>query len=132
MSKLDQEQLRALFYALKEVIAPFERGTIKARTDIEGKYDLWSVNPGMVILGRKRDEIGFVTLVQQSSYVGFYYMPICTNESTLGAKIAPELMKQLKGKACFHIKTADPQMIAHVAAAMELGYKGYIARGWAK
>jgi len=56
-------------------------------------------------------------------------MPIYCMDS-LREKLSPELLKCLKGKACFHITTPDPQMMAHIKGAMKLGYERYKKLGW--
>lgn len=129
MTKLNQEELLAIFHALKKIVAPFEKGTIKAKLDIEGKYDLWSEKE-IEFLDRKRKEISFVTLIIQSSYVGFYYMPIYCFEKDLRPKLGEDLLKTLKGKACFHIKSTDKVLMKQIKEAMKLGYDGYKKMGW--
>jgi len=129
MAKLNQEQLLEIFNAVKKEMKPYEKGHIKARIDIEGKYDLWSEKKGIIALGKPRPEMAFSTAILQSSYVGFYYMPIYCMDS-LREKLSPDLLKHLKGKACFHITTPDPQMMAHIKEAMKLGYEGYKKLGW--
>ena len=76
MAKLTQQELLDIFNAIKKEMKPYEKGHIKARIDIEGKYDLWSEKPGMQAIGKTRNEMSFVTIILQSSYVGFYYMTI--------------------------------------------------------
>jgi len=109
---------------------PYEHGNIVAHMDIEGKYDLWSHKPGMVIMGKARPEINFATIIIQSGYVGFYYMPIYTQNPALVAKMPPALMKVLKGKACFHLKTMDDALLKDIATAMKVGYDAYKKMGW--
>jgi len=130
MARLTQEQLLEIFNTLKKEVKLYEKGHIKARINIEGKYDLWSEKPDMVILGKQRAEMSFVTLILQSSYVGFYYMPIyCCEE--IRNKLSPGLLKLLKGKACFHIKVIDENVLQYVKEAMKVGYEGYRKNGWA-
>jgi hypothetical protein len=132
MARLQKEQLLEIFYALKKEIQPYEKGNIKARINIEGKYDLWSAKKGMVILGKPRKEMGFVTLTLQSSYVGFYYMPIYCSppDGSVRKALSPEFLKLLKGKACFHIKSTDKYIVENVATAMKIGYEFYEKVGW--
>src|SRR5580698_3419205 len=107
MARLTQQELLEIFNALKKEMKPYEKGNIKARIDIEGKYDLWSENPGMFVYNKIRNEVSFVTIILQSNYVGFYYMPIYTNCEEVRNQLSPDLLKHLKGKACFHIKAVD-------------------------
>ena len=130
MAKLTQEELLQIFRKVKSVMQPYEQGNIVAQMNIEGKYDLWSHKPGMVIMGKPRPAINFVTIIIQSGYVGFYYMPIYTQNPALVAKMPPALMKLLKGKACFHLKTMDDALLQDVATAMKAGYDAYKKMGW--
>ena len=129
MPKLTQLQLLEIFNTLKNEVQPYEKGFIKARINIEGKYDLWTEKPGMFAAGKLRPEIGFVTIILQSSYVGFYYMPIYTNVDVWN-KLSAGLLKLLKGKACFHIKTADKELLENIKQAMKVGYEAYKNNGW--
>jgi len=128
--RLTQDQLLEIFNALKKEMQPFEKGSIKARIDIEGKYDLWSEKPGMFVYDRIRNEVSFATLILQSNYVGFYYMPIYTNAEGIRSKLSPELLKLLKGKACFHIKAVNKELLKDVKNAMKIGYDQYQKNGW--
>lgn len=78
----------------------------------------------------KKNYHRMASLVVQKGYVGFYFMPIYMNPA-LQDKLAPELMKLLKGKTCFHIKSLDDTLLATVEAALKLGTKAFRERGWA-
>jgi hypothetical protein len=41
-----------------------------------------------------------------------------------------ELLKCLKGKACFHIKKEDPQIMDQIKDALKEGYRLYEEKGW--
>jgi hypothetical protein len=133
MAKLTRENLLELFQTVKKELQVYEKGSMKARGNpaqpMEGKYDLWSEKDLIDPLGKPRKEINFASLVVQSNYLGFYYMPIYCNP-TVAEKLAPELMKTLKGKACFHIKSLSPEMLGHIREALKIGYEGYRERGW--
>ena len=60
---------------------------------------------------------------------GFYFMPVYA-EADLKAVFAPELLKLLKGKSCFHIKKLDPALLDQIKSALQVGYEAYQARGW--
>ncbi len=128
MAKLTQEELLAIFEAVKKEVKPYEKGTVKARIDIQGKYDLWSEKP-VEALGRKYPAMAFASVILQSGYVGFYFMPVYGSETVKGA-IAPELLKTLKGKACFHIKTTDKELMKQIKQALKTGYDAYKKQGW--
>ena len=128
MAKLTQNELLAIFNEVKKLAKPYEKGAIKARIDIEGKYDLWSEKE-MMALGKKRTEMAFTAIILQSSYVGFYFMPVYCCDGVKD-KLGAELMKTLKGKACFHIKNTDPLIMKQIKEAMKLGYEGYKKLSW--
>ena len=130
MARRSQEQLLEIFNALKSELKPYENGHIKARFDIEGKYDLWSEKPDMTVLGKRRAELSFAAIIVQSSYVGFYYMPIYTNTADVRSLLAPELLRHLKGKACFHIKAIDDELLNDIRLAMKVGFEEYQKNGW--
>lgn len=128
MAKLTQDELLAIFEAVKKEVKPYEKGTVKARIDIQGKYDLWSEKP-VEAFGRKYPAMAFASVILQSGYVGFYFMPVYGSE-TVKATIAPELLKTLKGKACFHIKTTDKELMKQIKQALKTGYDAYKKQGW--
>ena len=130
MAKLTQEQLLEIFNALKKEVKPYEKGAIKARIDIEGKYELWSERPKVFVHSKTRNEVSFAALILQRSYVGFYYMPVYTNTEEVRGKLAPGLLKHLKGKSCFHIKAIDEDLLKQVKEAMKIGYEEYKKNGW--
>ena len=129
MARLNQEELLEIFNAVKQQMKPYEKGNLVAKFDIQGRYELWSVNE-VVIMGRKRTELAFVGLILQSSYVGFYYMPVYTNCDKVVNSLSPEFMKLLKGKSCFHIKKVDDALLKDVKAAMKVGLEVYKNNGW--
>jgi hypothetical protein len=130
MAKLNQAQLLEIFNELKKELKPFEKGFVKARFDIEGKYDLWSEGPNVSVNNKSRNEVAFAALIVQSSYVGFYFMPVYTNTENVRAKLSPALLQLLKGKACFHIRSTDKELLKDVRQAMKVGYEEYKRNGW--
>ncbi|MCB0697833.1 MAG: hypothetical protein KDC07_10740 [Chitinophagaceae bacterium] len=128
MAKLTQEDLLNIFNELKKIISPYRKGNMHPRIDIQGKYDLWAEKE-VEVEGRKMDAVYFCGLIIQSSYVGFYFMPVYARPE-MKAELAPELVKCLKGKSCFHMKTADKEMMKHVKDAMKKGYDMYKKMGW--
>ena len=128
MAKLTQEELLAIFEAVKKEVNPYEKGTIKARIDIQGKYDLWSEKP-VEAFGRKYPAMAFAAVILQSTYVGFYFMPVYGSEK-VKETFTPQLLKTLKGKACFHIKTTDKELMKDIRQALKTGYEAYKTNGW--
>lgn len=122
-----QEKLTEIFKRLKKLLKKYEN-PLKPKFDMDSKYDLWSFKT-LEIAGRKRKEVYFAGLIIQSSYVGFYYMPVYT-DTDLKDVFKPELLNLLKGKSCFHIKHLDNELENQIAFALEKGYELYKKRGW--
>jgi hypothetical protein len=119
--------LAAIFDTLKPILARYQP-PFTSKRDEAGYYDLWSLKD-LVIEGRKRKEIFFAGLITQSSYVGFYFMPVYIDRE-IKAVFAPELLRLLKGKSCFYIRRTDAPLLEHIAQALEAGYQLYCSRGW--
>ena len=124
---MEQKELVKIFNKLKKILKKFEN-LLKPKLDLDSKYDLWSFKD-IEIAGKKRKEVYFAGLIIQSKYVGFYFMPIYTDTS-LEKVFKPELLKLLKGKSCFHIKSLDIQLELQIEDALKKGYSLYKKRGW--
>jgi hypothetical protein len=120
----DLTQIFREIKSLMETYAP----PMTAKMDDGAHYDLWSIKD-LLIDGRKRKEVYFAGLIIQKSYVGFYYMPIYIS-AELKNMIAPELLKLLKGKSCFHVKKLDDRLKEQIQAALKIGYEAYQKRNW--
>lgn len=120
-------ELIEVYKRLKEILKKYENPLIP-KFDLDSKYDLWSVKD-LIIEGRKRKEVSFASLIIQSNYVGFYYMPVYT-EVGLKSIFGQELLKLLKGKSCFHIKKLDEDLEKQIIEALDQGYLLYKERGW--
>ena len=123
-----QPRLTPIFEEIKNMLAPYEKGTMKLFGGSDGKVALVSKKP-VEILGRKRDELWFASALVQKGYVGFYYMPVYADPS-IKKLIKPELLKCLKGKACFYIKRSDKEIFSQIKEALAMGYKEWHQRGW--
>ncbi len=71
----------------------------------------------------------FASAIIQSTYVGFYFMPIYA-ETSLKEVFKPELLKLLKGKSCFYIRDLSPEIVSQIEEALELGFNLYKERDW--
>jgi len=116
-----------IFKRIKSMMKTYE-GELTAKIDLDSRYDLWSVKD-LIIAGRKRKEVSFASIIIQSGYVGFYYMPVYTDEE-LKEIMSPDLLKLRKGKACFHIKKLDEALEKDIKEALALGYDLYRELGW--
>jgi hypothetical protein len=125
--KPDMPKLLEIFGSLRKLMKKYEP-PMNARVDIEGKYDLWS-EKAIETFGRRYDAMSFVSIVIQGGYVGFYYMPVYCNPE-MAKSLSPDLMKLLKGKACFHVKSLNKDLEQDIKTALEIGFKDYKSRGW--
>ena len=116
-----------IFRAIRPLMARYAP-PLQPRTDVEGRYELWSPGPVAVGAGRQKD-VFFAGLIIQSSYVGFYFMPLAADEDR-GSVFEPELLALLKGKSCFHVKRLDDGLLAQISAALDRGRDIWVARGW--
>ena len=123
-----EENLYQIFQRLKATLMMFEKPTMAPKIDLDSRYELWS-QKDVVINGRRRREVFFAALIIQSNYVGFYFMPVYIDTS-LKEVFAPELLKLLKGKSCFHIKQLDENLENRIFDALRKGYDLYKQRGW--
>lgn len=122
-----ETNLQQIFFRIKDLMKRYEP-PFTPKMNYDSKYDLWSFKK-MEAYGRKRKEMYFAGLIIQSSYVGFYYMPVY-GEEKLKEVFHPDFLKLLKGKSCFHIKKLDDQTLQWIDEALEIGFKLYQERGW--
>ncbi len=124
-----QPELTIIFEAIKKMLLPYDKKrNLVLHMGTGGQANLVSHMP-VVIDGRKREEMWFVSALVQKGYVGFYYMPINANDK-MKANFSPEFMKCLKGKCCFHIKKNDPLIMKDIQKAIKLGFNAFVDRGW--
>jgi hypothetical protein len=122
-----QAKLLDIFGRLRTILKKYE-DPLRPKFDLEGRYDLWSFKD-VEIAGRRRKEVNFASLIVQSRWGGFYYMPVYTDTSL--REFFPErLLKLLKGKSCFRIRELDEELERQIDDALERGYQLYQKRGW--
>ena len=122
-----ETNLKEIYGRLKKMLKMYEN-PLMPKFDLDSKYDLWSFKD-LMFEGRKRKEMYFAGLIIQSSYVGFYFMPVYT-DVTIKKFIKPELLNTLKGKSCFHIKKLDDFLELQISEVLDRGYELYKNRGW--
>jgi hypothetical protein len=115
-------ELMKIFKMLKKILEPYE-ASLKLKFDLKEKYELWT-DKEVKIAGKNKKEIFFAGVTLQKKYVSFYFMPIYV-EPELKQKLDPELLKLLKGKSCFHIKSIDQELENKINEALQKGYKLY-------
>lgn len=123
-----QPQLVPIFAEIKKMLVPYNKGTMKLSGGEGGKVVLISTKP-VDIAGRTLNELWFAGALIQKGYVGFYYIPVY-HDPSLKKLIKPELLKCLKGKSCFHIKTFDREILSQIKEALAIGYKEWRRLGW--
>jgi hypothetical protein len=119
--------LIVVFKKLKSILKEYE-SQLTVRADFDSRYELWS-EKDVIIGGKKRKEVFFAALIIQSSYIGFYFMPVYTNRD-LKKVFGPELLATLKGKSCFHIKKVDAILLRQIKSALKKGFSEYKKNGW--
>jgi hypothetical protein len=124
-----QPEMVVVFKAIKKLILPYvNKGALKLYANTGGQINLIS-HKTVVIAGKKREDIWFVSALIQKGYVGFYYMPIYMHDE-MQKQFSPAFIKCLKGKACFHIKNTNPEILKDIEKAIRIGYEEYEKRGW--
>lgn len=124
-----QPELVVIFEAIKKMMEPYHgKRSLVLHADKPSQANLVSHKP-VVIDGRPRNELWFVSALVQKGYVGFYYMPIYA-QAEMRKLFSEAFVKSLKGKACFHITRNTPEMMADIKKAIKLGYEAYQQRGW--
>ncbi len=124
MTDTDKQQI---FLQLKDVLQKYAK-LMSVTTDTNTEFQVYTGKP-VELPGRKFPTMYFAGLIIKKNFVGFYFMPIYMNPD-LVSKLAPELLKLLKGKSCFHFTKLDPTIIPKLESALQLGYEGYQERGW--
>jgi hypothetical protein len=123
-----QPELVILFDAMKEIMRPYAKGNFVIHEDKPGNYGIY-YNKEVEMFGKKYPELMLASLLIQKGYVGFYFFPIYVDEG-LKKKLAPELLKCLKGKTCFYLKKNDPQLLKQAGQALRTGVEYFKSRGW--
>jgi len=111
--------LSDVYENLCRVLQDHATGRIQSRTGSDGGFTLYYPGP-LTAMGREMPELYFVGTTPRKSSVVFYYFPLYMNEE-LAAKLDPGLMKLLKGKTCFHLKTWTPEIEKAIREAVTLG-----------
>ena len=126
--------LESVFSAIETILkshAPPFRRDIACMSG--GKKSFQLAVPKPVVIpgsnGGKPVPVPLAAVILQKGYVGLYLMCIYMNDAAK-KKIAPALLKLLKGKTCFHVKKLDDGLRGDIEAALEMGTKAYRERGW--
>ena len=124
-----QDVYRGVEALLKKYVPPFKAGGLV----VKGKESLQLETPKLVAIpgayGGKPHHHQFAAAILQKGYVGFYLMGVYSNP-VLKKKLSPELLKTLKGKSCFHLKSLSPQLEKEIVTALDACAAIYKERGW--
>ena len=118
---------KELFNELKEILESFSK-EMDVSSDFEGRYEIVG-RKEVTIAGRTRKSVYFAGIIIQSTYVGFYFMPIYSNPKEFDW-LSQGLRKLLKGKSCFHVKELPVGMRKEIVKMIKLGFKLYKQEGW--
>lgn len=121
------DSLIDIFNSIKIILSDLQPPLI-VTADYESRYEMYTNKPAE-INGRKKTTLSFASLIIQSGYVGFYFMPIYTHPH-LVESLKPELRRLLKGKSCFHVKKIDTELMQQIQRLIGTGYKEYQENGW--
>ena len=121
----------------EELVKILQRHGPPFRSDVpclaEGKRSFQLTVPKPVTIpgayGGKPVDLQMAAAILQNGYVGFYLMCLYMNGAAK-KKLSPALLKLLKGKTCFHVKTLDDRLRKHIEAALEMSTMVYRERGW--
>jgi len=125
------ESLESVYERLSELLSrhapPFRFQDLRVRN--KKSVQLVVPKPVAIPYGGKPVDLQFAAAILQKGYVGFYLMCIYMNEP-VKKKISPALLKLLKGKSCFYVKSLDASLEKDIEAALEAGAKYYREEGW--
>jgi hypothetical protein len=96
---------------------PITRLTVPVPVSVPGAY------------GGKPVDLEIASLIPQKGFVGFYLMPLYIKPA-LKSKLSASLLKCLKGKTCFRIKSVDAALLEDVRLAVDAGTQLYRDRSW--
>lgn len=130
MTQIQSEaELIQLFQDTKALLDPYA-AHFSVRIDRPHRYELWSEKP-IEIADSKRKEVFFASLILQSNYVGFYFMPVYADQN-LAQVFSRALLATKRGKSCFHLKQSDPSLLEGMKEALRIGFKLYQDRNWSE
>jgi hypothetical protein len=128
-STTEQDEIFDRLSALLRVYEP--PYTAREGTNVSGKdrVELWATGT-YEAFGRQRTELYFAGIIKQKGYVGFYLMPVYSDPQEMKGACSPRLLKTLKGKSCFYIRSLDDELLRDIAKALKAGFGLYKTRGW--
>jgi hypothetical protein len=111
------------FEALKAVLVAHSEGL---RVTKDGALGLGSVVVGPKSSARPWRDF-FAAVREGKKATALHFMPIYSHPDRFG-DLPPRLRKMMTGKSCFHVKIADPELLADIAAMLERGREIYLGK----
>ncbi|MFX1274732.1 MAG: hypothetical protein ACFFBP_22800 [Promethearchaeota archaeon] len=129
------ENLEKIFSEIKEILEKHSETFLitdkylgsQARTK-KPEYHLYG-NKQVSLFGKKPQNTYLAGVIQQKSYVSFYFSPIYSHPNSF-KNIRPELKKFLKGKSCFNINNTDSNLLKEIEDLLIKGIKKYKELEW--
>jgi hypothetical protein len=118
------DQLEALLKRYSPPLTPCPTGKVGTKRS----YGLWS-KKDVEIAGRKFPAVYFASLIEQKDFVGFYFTPVYMNPE-IKEELSPSLLKLLKGKGCFHVKSLNDELLKDVESALQVAMRLFRKNGW--
>jgi hypothetical protein len=114
------------FAALKVVLVAHSEG-LRVTKDAATHFQLHTAGP-VEFEGRKLPNSYFAWLKEGKNDTALHFFPIYSHPQRF-EDLPPKLRKKLTGKACFHFKAIDPEMLGAIAAMLERGREIYGGAG---
>lgn len=114
------------FAALKAVLVAHSSG-LRVTKDGTAGYELYTAGP-IELAGRKLPNVFFAAVKEGKNDTALHFMPIYSHPRRFD-DLPSRLKKKMTGKSCFHINTADPELLDAVSAMLERGREIYLAGG---
>jgi hypothetical protein len=123
-AKATSPSLDTVFNELRLILSRNAAGFAVREGMVKNKRDYHLVlEKPVVIDGKPRAEVYFASIIQQKGSVGFYFSPQYCED-------APELLRHLDGKSCFHLKSVTPELKREINGGLKAGRKVFRERKW--
>ena len=129
------DKLETIFIRIREILEQHaanlevnEADIVSQKAKAKPSYQLYGQQE-ISIAGKKPQKTYVGGVIQQKNYVSFYLSPMYSHPE-LRKQVSPELMKFLKGKTCFNINKATPDLYKEIAEILALGIQIYQDLNW--
>lgn len=116
-------ELAPVYAELRELMAPYAaRLEVKHDDDTQLYVDTAHVQ-------KNKKPLFFGAVQIKKAYVSYHLMALYYAPELLDG-ISPELRARMQGKSCFNFKTAQPELLAELAALTAASYDHFAAQGF--